>query len=106
MNMDFQKIQTTLEQIDGDGWSRYDNMRKYLKSEGIDIVYIATINLGRCYYRYDYEVRSSEEIPDEFIRFLCKHNVFGGGQEQNWGTSFDREGMKIRLVSVCVDSSD
>ena len=77
----------------------------YLSKQGIDINFLRTRNLGRCYNAQEYEISAPEQLSNEFIIQLWEFGLLGYGQEFEIKDSWFYYKYIVH-VEARVDSSD
>lgn len=88
-------------------FEREEPMRKLLSDAGIELTSTGGRSLGRCYHASYYEIRSKEQLPDDFIKFLRNDvNMLGYGQEFDYSDPIQVDGLWLVKVESRVDSSD
>ena len=106
--MNFENLKEQLSSLNKEvkDYTKHDQMRKFLKENGIDVVSTGGRNLGRCYNAYYYDVICTEQLPKDFVVFLRKIGVIGYGQEYHVVEPVQKDGKWVIGVSDIVDSSD
>jgi len=77
------------------------------RSSNLRIDLINQRNLGRCYNEYTWSVKSSFDLPEDFIRALRAAHKIDDGQQFDIGEQHTIENSLFeRIITVTVDSSD
>ena len=87
-------------------YEKYAEMRALLSKNGIDVVHKDSCNLGRCYNSETFEVIAKQELPSDFILFLRKIGLLGGGQEFRYNLGVRRGKLHVYAATATTDSSD